>query len=281
MDCPRVRTASPSEALREALSRLDAGGRVVVATVLKRRGSTPSTPGQKLALLGHDDAVGTVGGGAVERAVLDKMRSLLSDISSGPVVVRHELGASMGMCCGGAVELLLEPMDANLCVLVVGAGHVGGALVPMLAALGFRLTVTDARDAALETRGLTSRGGLTALDLEYDDPLVGSALGPPERAAILVMTHDHTLDQDVIEWALRRGAAFVGGVGSRAKAARTRQRLQAKGFSPEDIERVRMPLGVDIGARTPGEIAVSIAGELVQWRARFFERARRERPASP
>lgn len=281
MDCPRVRTASPSEALREALSRLDAGGRVVVATVLKRRGSTPSTPGQKLALLGPDDAVGTVGGGAVERAVLDKMRSLLSDISSGPVVVRHELGASMGMCCGGAVELLLEPMDANLCVLVVGAGHVGGALVPMLAALGFRLTVTDARDAALETRGLTSRGGLTALDLEYDDPLVGSALGPPERAAILVMTHDHTLDQDVIEWALRRGAAFVGGVGSRAKAARTRQRLQAKGFSPEDIERVRMPLGVDIGARTPGEIAVSIAGELVQWRARFFERARRERPASP
>ena len=276
MDCPRVRTASPSEALREALSRLDAGGRVVVATVLKRRGSTPSTPGQKLALLGPDDAVGTVGGGAVERAVLDKMRSLLSDISSG-----HELGASMGMCCGGAVELLLEPMDANLCVLVVGAGHVGGALVPMLAALGFRLTVTDARDAALETRGLTSRGGLTALDLEYDDPLVGSALGPPERAAILVMTHDHTLDQDVIEWALRRGAAFVGGVGSRAKAARTRQRLQAKGFSPEDIERVRMPLGVDIGARTPGEIAVSIAGELVQWRARFFERARRERPASP
>ena len=141
--------------------------------------------------------------------------------------------------------------------------------------------LTDARDAALETRGLTSRGGLTALDLEYDDPLVGSALGPPERAAILVMTHDHTLDQDVIEWALRRGAAFVGGVGSRAKAARTRQRLQAKGFSPEDIERVRMPLGVDIGARTPGEIAVSIAGELVQWRARFFERARRERPASP
>ncbi len=263
------------------MSRLDAGGRVVVATVLQRRGSTPSTPGQKLALLGHDDAVGTVGGGAVERAVLDKMRSLLSDISSGPVVVRHELGASMGMCCGGAVELLLEPMDANLCVLVVGAGHVGGALVPMLAALGFRLTVTDARDAALETRGLTSRGGLTALDLEYDDPLVGSALGPPERAAILVMTHDHTLDQDVIEWALRRGAAFVGGVGSRAKAARTRQRLQAKGFSPEDIERVRMPLGVDIGARTPGEIAVSIAGELVQWRARFFERARRERPASP
>lgn len=263
------------------MSRLDAGERVVVATVLKRRGSTPSTPGQKLALLGPDDAVGTVGGGAVERAVLEKMRSLLGDISSGPVVVRHELGASMGMCCGGAVELLLEPMDANLCVLVVGAGHVGGALVPMLASLGFRLTVIDARDAALETRGLTSCGGLTALDLEYDDPLVVSALGPPERAAILVMTHDHTLDQDVIEWALRRGAAFVGGVGSRAKAARTRQRLQAKGFSPEDIERVRMPLGVDIGARTPGEIAVSIAGELVQWRARFFERARRERPASP
>jgi xanthine dehydrogenase accessory factor len=86
------------------------------------------------------------------------------------------------------------------------------------------------------------------------------------RGVCLVMTHDHLLDQRAIEWALSRGFAFVGGVGSRAKAERTRQRLEAKGFSEADRARVRMPIGVDIGARLPDEIAVSIAAEMVAWR---------------
>lgn len=281
MSSVRVRTALPSEALREALACLDAGRRVVVATVLKRRGSAPATPGQKLALLAPDEAVGTVGGGALEHAVLDKMRSMLADRGSEPIVVRHELGASMGMCCGGAVEVLLEPMQADLQVLVVGAGHVGGALVPLLLGLGFRLTVSDAREAAIGTRGMDALAGVTALALDHDDPEVADALGRPDCAAVLVMTHDHQLDQEVIEWALRRGVAFIGGVGSRAKAARTRQRLEAKGFTPADIERVRMPLGVAIQARTPGEIAVAIAAELVQWRAQVFGRGRAVSPEKP
>jgi xanthine dehydrogenase accessory factor len=81
------------------------------------------------------------------------------------------------------------------------------------------------------------------------------------------MTHDHQLDQVVIEWALAAGFGFVGGVGSRAKAARTRARLEAKGVAAADIARVRMPVGVEIAARTPAEIGVAIAGELVAWRA--------------
>jgi xanthine dehydrogenase accessory factor len=97
---------------------------------------------------------------------------------------------------------------------------------------------------------------------DYDD--VGRDL--PGRAAVLVMTHDHALDQEVIEWALRRGFAFVGGVGSRAKAKRTHDRLEAKGFPEADRARVRMPMGLGIGARLPDEIAVSIAAEMVQWR---------------
>jgi xanthine dehydrogenase accessory factor len=80
------------------------------------------------------------------------------------------------------------------------------------------------------------------------------------------MTHDHARDQDAIEWGLRKGFAFVGGVGSRAKAQRTRDRLTAKGFPEADIARVRMPLGVSIGARLPDEIAIAIASELIGWR---------------
>jgi xanthine dehydrogenase accessory factor len=95
---------------------------------------------------------------------------------------------------------------------------------------------------------------------DYDDIEI------PKEAAVLVMTHDHALDQEAIEWALKRGFAFVGGVGSRAKAKRTQDRLEAKGFSEADRARVRMPLGLGIGARLPDEIAVSIAAEMVQWR---------------
>jgi xanthine dehydrogenase accessory factor len=112
---------------------------------------------------------------------------------------------------------------------------------------------------------------------EHDDPEVLLAVGDPTGAAMLVMTHDHQLDQTVIEWALRSGFGFVGGVGSRAKAAKTRQRLESKGFVAADVERVRMPLGVAIHARSPGEIAVAIAAELVAVRARRLGRERPER----
>jgi xanthine dehydrogenase accessory factor len=88
----------------------------------------------------------------------------------------------------------------------------------------------------------------------------------PLHGAVLVMTHNHALDQDVIEWAIGRGFAYVGGVGSRAKAQRTRDRLEMKGVREEDRARVRMPLGIDIGARLPDEIAIAITAEMVAWR---------------
>jgi xanthine dehydrogenase accessory factor len=268
--------------LRVALERLGAGERVVVATVLRRRGSAPSTPGQKL-VLHASGAAGTVGGGAIELRVLEAMTALLAGAETRPETVSFELGARLGMCCGGAVEILLEPMDPAVTALVVGAGHVGGALAPLLAELGFRVVVCDARDGALEARALgAARGGGAgpgarwhALALEHDDPEVLSAVGAGRaRAAAVVMTHDHKQDQAVIEWALAQGFGLVGGVGSRAKAARTRSRLEAKGIAPADVARVRMPLGVDIGARSPMEIAVAVAGELVAWRSRLCGTAR-------
>lgn len=270
----RVRTASPAEALREALARLDAGERVVIATVLRRRGSAPGTPGQKLALFLDGNAVGTVGGGAVEKQVLDDLGRMLDEHGAEPRTAQYELGASMGMCCGGAVEILFEPMAASVSVLVVGAGHVGGALAPILCGLGFKVLVVDAREDAFEARGLSASSRLELFATDHDDPDILAALGEPSRAFAVVMTHDHQLDQQVIEWALGRGFGFVGGVGSRAKALKTRQRLEGRSFSVEDIERVRMPLGVSIEARSPGEIAVAIAAELVAVRARWLGRDR-------
>nr|WP_240806810.1 XdhC family protein [Polyangium spumosum] len=269
------RTAPPAEVLRAALDALERGERVVVATVIARQGSAPCTPGQKLALFQAGAAIGTVGGGAVEKAVLRAMADALAAAAPPPRVDTFRLGPSLGMCCGGSAEILIEPLSPDLAVLVVGAGHVGVYLAPLLASLGFGVTLCDAREVAADPARLPRPPGgaeasprLRLLQAEHDDPEVRASL-PADlgRAAALVMTHDHQLDQAVIEWALGVGFGFVGGVGSRAKAARTRARLEAKGASAADITRVRMPLGVDVGARSPAEIGVAIAAELVSWRA--------------
>lgn len=232
-----------------------------MATVLERHGSAPGTPGQKLYLGEDGTCFGTVGGGAVEHATLEALIALLEAPRAKHEVRSFKLGAELGMCCGGRMEILLEPIEAVAPCLIVGGGHVATAVAPLLAKLGFAVTVVDAREGWGDEDRLA---GIRCLTGEVDEVAADFDV----RGVCLVMTHDHQLDQVAIEWALKRGFAFVGGVGSRAKAERARQRLEAKGFSEEDRARVRMPLGVEIGARLPDEIAVSIAAELVAWRKR-------------
>ena len=278
---PIPRTALPQEVLRAALEALERGQRVVLASVIARHGSTPSTPGQKLALLDEHTAIGTIGGGAVERVALTTMREVLVDPERGPKVETFRLGPSLGMCCGGSVDMLIEPLVPEAHALLVGAGHVGIFLAPLLASLGFLVTVCDSREDAASPARLPAGRPVRLLHAEADDPEVLQGFpADRKRCAALVMTHDHQMDQAAIEWAILRGFGFVGGVGSRAKATRTRQRLEAKSLPAADVARVRMPVGADIGARTPAEISVAIAAELVAWRATWSKSAVEARSAA-
>lgn len=260
---PIPSSADASVVLAAASAAIARGVSGAMATVLERHGSAPGTPGQKLYVGSDGTCVGTVGGGAVEKMVLEALVAIVKDGAAG---AKHEvrtfkLGAELGMCCGGRLVVLIEPIVGLVPTLVVGAGHVGAAVAPLLAKVGFAVTVVDEREAWAEARHI---GGVRCVAGEFDE--VGRDVDP--RGVCLVMTHDHALDQRVIEWALRRGFAYVGGVGSRAKAERTRQRLEVKGFSDADRARVRMPIGADIGARTPDEIAVAVAAEMIAWRKR-------------
>jgi xanthine dehydrogenase accessory factor len=235
------------------------GVRGAMATVLERHGSAPGTPGQKIYLASDGTCVGTVGGGAIERATLEALQTVVADPLAKHQLRTFKLGAELGMCCGGQMEMLIEPIEGVVPCLIVGGGHVASAVAPLLVKVGFAVTVVDAREGWGDEDRIP---GVTCVAGEVDD--AGKDVDP--RGVCLVMTHDHSLDQIAIEWALKRGFAFVGGVGSRAKAERTRQRLEAKAFPEADRARVRMPLGIDIGARLPDEIAVAIAAEMVAWR---------------
>jgi len=265
-ELPRPEPGPPARVLAAAAEHASRGLNGAMATVVERHGSAPGTPGQKLYCSEDGDCVGTVGGGAIERAVLEALLAMVRGDEAHEGGARHEvrtfaLGAELGMCCGGRLVVHLEPIAGLVPCLVVGGGHVATAVAPMLARVGFAVTVVDARDGWGEEGRIP---GARCVVGDFDE--VGRDVDP--RGACLVMTHDHALDQRAVEWALSRGFAYVGGVGSRAKAERTRQRLEAKGFSEADRARVRMPIGVDIGARLPEEIAVAIAAEMVAWNKR-------------
>ena len=260
------RGAEPTEVLRVASERAESGARVVLATVLARRGSTPSTPGQKLLVADDGTCVGTIGGGAIEHEALAAMRAMLGAHDAPPSRIQtYKLGVELGMCCGGGVDVLFELLQSAVPALVVGGGHIGAIVAPLLARSGFVVTLVDERDSIFEQGDEGIAPENTRLErVQGDFETVGRTVR--RSGAVLTMTHDHQLDQRVIEWALREKFAFVGGVGSRAKLARTRARLEVKDFPADDLARIRMPLGVDIGARSPHEIAIAIVAEMIAWR---------------
>lgn len=241
--------------LRLLADRLDAGDDVVVVTVLDRQGSAPATPGQKLVVTAGGRAAGTVGGGQLELEAIQQALKVVGQPIA-PFTWNARLGPDLGMCCGGAAQMLIESHPAPRRAWVVGGGHVARALAPQLLALGYQVTVTDSRT---EWAAPDRFPGCDVADTDADEV----PFQPKARDICLIMTHDHRLDEQAIATALPLPFAFVGGVGSRAKAARIRARLAQRGVAEDLLAKLVMPVGLDIGARLPAEIAVAITAQLV------------------
>ena len=262
------------------LSELAAAGRpAVLVTVLRADGSTPREAGAKL-VVSEDGLQGSVGGGHLELRAVEVARELLEAARrggvAGPVVKEFALGPSLGQCCGGFVTLLFETIaPVRWHVAVFGAGHVGKALVKLLADLPCTVTWLDAREAEFP-RELPPRVRRVVSDAPEDEV---AAL--PEGTDVVVMTHSHALDLQIVEAALRRGAhRFLGLIGSLTKRARFVQRLDARGFPPDAIARLTCPIGVaGVYGKLPAEIAVAVAAQLLQ--ARDAAGEARAAPADP
>jgi len=243
------------------MAALVAEGRpFVLATVIDSAGSTPQKPGSKLVVLGDGSLRGTVGGGAIEHQIIQAARALLESAEQTRVIETH-LTHELGMCCGGRMKVFLEKHGAPPRLTVFGAGHVAKALAALAQGVGFRVMVVDARPE------WASRERFPDVELRLEDPADHArALAGGPDCYFCITTHDHPLDQAVVEALLDKPSAYLGVIGSRRKAERFRMRLKAAGAQEAAIERLRSPMGVEIGALTPEEIAVSVVAELIRVR---------------
>lgn len=251
-----------------AAAAVRTGRRAALATVVAVAGSAPRHGGARMLVYADGGQVGTIGGGALEHQVVQ--RALEVARSGHPERFEAHTVRDLGMCCGGRVEVYVEPLQVRIPFVMFGAGHVAVALAPLLEQLDFDLTVVDDREELN-----TAERFPTATRHLGDPRSFAQHLDGNEDGYRLVVTHDHALDQDLVETLLGKPAQWIGMIGSRGKVARFLVRFRAAGMDPEAFQRLRAPVGLDLGAETPAEIAVSIAAELVQVRRRA------ERPAVP
>jgi len=238
------------DVLRRLIETVDAGTTCVLATVVQVHGSAPRRQGARLLLLASGTKDGTVGGGEVEAEVLDAARGMLAGGPGGRVL---EIATN----CGGTVTVMLEKFGPNRQLLVVGAGHVGAALATAGARAGYRVTVASPTGAELQ--------GLAGVEMVVaPEPDMLTRFDHPEVTHVIVATGNADADGAWAIAALSRPFAGVGVVGSRTKAAAIRHAAAAAGVVPERVHTLRCPVGLDLGAVTPEEIAVSIVAELIR-----------------
>jgi len=244
----------------------------IVAELTRVRGSSPRSEGTFM-LIGKDELIGTIGGGALEYLVIDRARQVLRDGLSGDDL-DVPLGPEIGQCCGGRVNVTMRVVDrakaddlirrvageeaACPSVFVFGAGHVGHALARALALLPVKVAVIDTR--ATELAGLPP--GVEGKVVAMPEAVVRSA---PAGSAFVILTHDHALDFIIAQEALQRtDARYVGMIGSRTKRARFSSWFREEGGDPLALQRLVMPIGATgLGDKRPEVIAALAAAEIM------------------
>lgn len=245
-------------ALGEAMKRAED---VALVTIVATNGSTPQRVGAKMLVYADGRTVGTVGGGCYENDAFWKAREALK--TRKPVRVKYELDDDFaqenGLVCGGQMEVFIEPIEPPPAVFVIGAGHVGFYLAAFAHEAGFMVHVVDDREAFANRERFPQ-----AVEVVVDDiPAWLAAASIPPSAYVVIVTRGHRHDLDALRAVVDRDLRYVGLIGSRAKVARVYDALVEEGIDPARFERIHAPIGLDIGAVTPQEIAVSILAELI------------------
>jgi xanthine dehydrogenase accessory factor len=238
-----------------------AGRRGAVATIVNVRGSIPSFKTAKMLVRDDGSIAGTIGGGCVEAEVWQAAREVME--SEKPRTLTFDLNQDpkydTGLVCGGTLEIFIEPVLPPAELYIFGAGHVAANLYKVARIAGFDITVVDDREVYASRERFPEAQEVIAEDF---DKATGR-LQPSESSYIVIVTRGHRDDMRVLRWAVQTPARYIGMIGSKRKTITIFKELQKEGLAPELFDRVHAPVGLDIGAITPEEIAVAITAELI------------------
>jgi len=243
-----------------ALDAIRRGEPAAMATVIEASGSTPRGMSAKMLILADGRTVGTVGGGPMEARVIEAAKAAIAAGESREVEIQPvDERRGDADVCGAGMRIYVEVLAPRPTLLVVGGGHVGQAVAELGAFLGYRVTVVDERPEMVTPErfpwATTRLAGDPAREIA-DLPLA-------EQTYVVIVTPHYSPDEKVLAALADCPVAYVGLMGSRRRTAHTFERAREAGVSEELLERVHTPIGLDIGAEMPKEIAVSILGEIV------------------
>jgi xanthine dehydrogenase accessory factor len=237
------------------------GRRGAVATIVNVRGSIPSFQTAKMLVRDDGSIVGTIGGGCVEADVWQAAREVME--SEKPRTLKFDLNQDpkydTGLVCGGTLEIFVEPILPPALLYIFGAGHVALNVCRTASAAGFDVIVSDDRSSYATKERFPAAREVHALD--FNDAM--QKLDPNESSYIVIVTRGHRDDMKLLRWAVQTRARYIGMIGSKRKVIGIYKSLLAEGLPAHVFDRVHAPIGIDIGAVTPEEIAVAITAELI------------------
>jgi xanthine dehydrogenase accessory factor len=242
------------------------GRRGAVATIVNVRGSIPSFETAKMLVRDDGSIAGTIGGGCVEAEIWQAAREVME--SEKPRTLTFNLNQDpkydTGLVCGGTLDIFVEPVLPPAALYIFGAGHVSVSLYKVAKGAGFDVTVVDDREAYANRERFPEAKEIIAED--FDRAM--ARLAPNESAYLVIVTRGHRDDMRVLRWAVQTSARYIGMIGSKRKTITIFRELTKEGLAAGLFERVHAPVGLDIGAITPEEIAVAITAELIAARRR-------------
>jgi xanthine dehydrogenase accessory factor len=249
------------EVFRAVADSLERGEPAALVTIVSATGSTPQRVGAKMLVYADGRIVGTIGGGCYENDAFWKAREAIK--TRRPQLTHYELSDDFaqetGLICGGQMDVYIEPIEPSPELYIVGAGHVGFHLARLAADVGFRVHVVDDREKFANAERFP-----TAAEIVVDEiPAWIARANLPGHAYAVIVTRGHTNDLEALRALAPRDLRYLGLIGSRAKVARIYEALTSEQMPAEVLKRVHAPIGLDIGAVTPQEIAVSILAELI------------------
>lgn len=246
--------------IRALLDAQEQGTPAALVTVISTQGSMPRHAGSKMLVRPSGEIVGTVGGGAMEASVIREAQEAINEAKTRLVHVELNDTAAGGVgVCGGSAELFIEPLASPATLVVIGCGHVGKALAQLGKWANFRVIVTDDRAEFCNAQNIPGMDGyVVAQPAEVPQHI---ALGP--RTYIAAVTRGLPVDADLFPALMQANVPYIGLIGSRRRWAITSKALKERGLTPEQIGRIHAPIGLELQAETPQEIAISILAEII------------------